>query len=154
MKECLNALRGQGHNPACFSARARKKSSRRTLGRRAESMRGSTDPVPRSVKKAASVGRIGTMRRERVFAIRALMTISLSLISSQFNCSISFHRTPAKAVIAYNGRISGSAQANNRCSCSGVSTVISSASFFRPLYPTSSTGLEEANFCFLAAVKI
>jgi hypothetical protein len=31
MKECLNALLGQGYNPACFSARARKKSSRRTL---------------------------------------------------------------------------------------------------------------------------
>ena len=29
MKECLNALRGQGYNPAYLSAWARKKSSRR-----------------------------------------------------------------------------------------------------------------------------
>jgi len=75
------------------------------------------------------------------------------MISSQFKRSISFHGTPAKAAIAYNGRISGSAQANNRRSFSGVSTVISSASFFRPLYPTSSTGLEETNFRFSRSVE-
>jgi hypothetical protein len=46
------------------------------------------------------------------------------MISSQFKRSISFHGTPAKAAIAYNGRISGSAQANNRCSFSDQSVSV------------------------------